>query len=67
MTLHGITLTTLISEDLLGLPGPALENALTRMAAEPEDQQAHLDACLAALLAGEAKRALGLLSRRRRS
>ncbi|MFC0682796.1 CHAT domain-containing protein [Lysobacter korlensis] len=63
MTLHAITLTTLISEDLRGVPGPALENALAKMAAEPEDQQAHLDACLAALLAGEAKRALGLLSR----
>ena len=61
MTTPAVALTTLISEDLRGVPGPALENALARMRADPRDPQAHLDACLAALVAGEAKRALALL------
>lgn len=62
MTLPIVALTTLISEDLRGVPGPALENALARLTESPGDPQAHLDACLSALVAGEAKRALGLLA-----
>lgn len=62
MTLPEIKLATLISEDLRGAPGPVLTRALVGMREYPADPQPQLDACLAALMAGEAKRALGLLA-----
>lgn len=56
-------LTSLIVEDLEAVPGPVLEAAGQALAADPEDAQARLDASLAALAAGEPKRALDLVGK----
>lgn len=55
------TFGSLVSEDLHGVPGPALTAAEAGLARTPGDPQCQLDACLAALAAGEPKRALRLL------
>ena len=52
---------SLIWEDLHGVPGAVLAAAEAGLAVTPGDPQLQLDACLAALAAGEPKRALRLL------
>jgi hypothetical protein len=54
-------LTSLIEEDLQAIPSGVLAAAQRALAANALDLQASLDACLAALAAGEPKRALDFL------
>lgn len=56
-----VPLASLVSEDLRAVPGPTLQAALARLAVEPRDPAAGRDAVVAALLAGEPRRALALL------
>jgi CHAT domain-containing protein/tetratricopeptide (TPR) repeat protein len=58
---------SLVREDLHGIPGPALPAAEAVLSQRPGDPQRQLDACLAALGAGEPKRALRLLDPSRQS
>lgn len=54
-------LASLIREDLVAVPGPVLVATQEALAGHPEDAQSQLTACLAALVAGEPRRALTLL------
>lgn len=58
---------SLVREDLHGIPGPALAAAEAGLSQQPKSRQFQLDACLAALAAGEPKRALRLLDPSRQS
>ncbi len=50
-------LSSFLREDLRSVPGPALAAALAALERDPGSPRHHLDACLAALAAGEPKRA----------
>lgn len=55
-------LGALVAEDLRVTPGPVLQQATAWLAHSPGDPVARLDAVLAALLAGEPRRALALIA-----
>lgn len=57
-----VVLSSFIREDLRASPGPVLAAALGALEAAPGSPRHHLDACLAALVAGEPKRALDHLA-----